>query len=380
MQMKKNKQASSDLLSVGPYLQDPQPTSMIIRWVACKHTYSYLEYYESDNAQDLKQVYPLSDGMVEAYAIHCKVLLADLHPKTVYHYRIIVCEILEHEPYHFEFGQKTMTAFFTFQTWAEDPDVLTLLMLNDLHDRPASFEELLALNGKRPFDLVLLAGDLFNYLNRKKQIEEHFLRPAVASFASSTPFIFARGNHECRGRYARELPKYLSNPSSRYYFSLSVGALRLIVLDSGEDKEDDYFEYGGLNCFDAYRMQQAEWLRSEVATDAFQKARFRIVLIHMPIYHGGEKHGNLDCRQLFGPLLKDAGIDLMLSGHTHRYAYHRAEPDLFPYPILIGGGQRDGSRTLIRITIEGSELRYTMMKEDGELIVDEKIIKKDFSE
>jgi hypothetical protein len=37
----------------------------------------------------------------------------------------------------------------------------------------------------------------------------------------------------------------------------------------------------------------------------------------------------------FGPVLQEAGIDLMISGHTHRNAWIQADKSGFGYPIII---------------------------------------------
>ena len=37
----------------------------------------------------------------------------------------------------------------------------------------------------------------------------------------------------------------------------------------------------------------------------------------------------------FGPVLQSAGIDLMMSGHTHRNAFYEAGKSGFGYPVLV---------------------------------------------
>jgi len=63
-----------------------------------------------------------------------------------------------------------------------------------------------------------------------------------------------------------------------------MGLLRSapVRMPPGEDKGDSGAEYTGLVDFDAYRREQAQWLRQEIGTQAFRKARFRVALAHMP--------------------------------------------------------------------------------------------------
>ena len=70
---------------------------------------------------------------------------------------------------------------------------------------------------------------------------------------------------------------------------------------------------------------------------------------------------------MFGDLLEQGGIDLMLSGHTHRYGIHLSYTD-HSYPVMIGGGPMAGNRTLIKITCTRENLHATMVKDDGEVI------------
>ena len=41
--------------------------------------------------------------------------------------------------------------------------------------------------------------------------------------------------------------------------------------------------YAGLTDFDAYRSEQAEWLRQLVRTREYRKARYRIAISHFPM-------------------------------------------------------------------------------------------------
>ena len=105
-----------------------------------------------------------------------------------------------------------------------------------------------------------------NHIDNEKSLIDHITAPASEIFGGSVPYYFARGNHETRGAFARELIRYLSFPDDRYYFAQSIGPVRLIVLDSGEDKDDSSKEYFGLADFDRYRSVQQEWLRHEIAS------------------------------------------------------------------------------------------------------------------
>src|SRR5690606_4267071 len=114
-----------------------------------------------------------------------------------------------------------------------------------------------------------------------------------------------------------------------------------------EDKPDDHPVYAGIVDFDAYRQEQLHWLEREVQTHAFKKAPFRVVMMHIPVFYSGDWHGTMHCRQLFAPVFNRHGIDLCISGHTHRYGVHEPVKGEHNYPVIIGGGPKEGQRTLM---------------------------------
>lgn len=59
----------------------------------------------------------------------------------------------------------------------------------------------------------------------------------------------------------------------------------------------------------------------------------RIVLLHIPLGNG-TWHGNIHLEELFLPILNDADIDVMLSGHTHRYSFRPANDEV-RFPVLV---------------------------------------------
>jgi len=135
-----------------------------------------------------------------------------------------------------------------------------------------------------PYDLVFFNGDSLSHLENESQVLERCLKPASGLFASRTPLLLVRGNHETRGAFARDLGRYLALPDGRFHYSFDHGPVHFVVMDTGEDKEDGHWAYSGLTDFDAYRQQEAEWLAREVASPAFKQARFRVLVAHMPFF------------------------------------------------------------------------------------------------
>ena len=64
------------------------------------------------------------------------------------------------------------------------------------------------------------------------------------------------------------------------------------------------------------------------------QSSLRIAFLHIPPKIVN-LHGNYHLQQTLLPVLNTAGIDLMLSGHTHKYYFRESEPDKANFPILV---------------------------------------------
>ncbi len=346
-----------------PYLQHITSSSAVIRWITNEPASSWVEYGEE--ATGNKALPAANLGLLAANDRVHEVTITGLKPGTKYMYRVCSRQIVEFQPYLMTWGEVMNSEVFHFTTVNPAAKEVSWLVLNDIHDRPASFEQLLKLNGGDPYEFVFLNGDMFDFQTDEQQIIDHLLTPVTSAFASEKPFMYARGNHETRGKYARQFPDYFNNPGNQYYFSFTQGPVHFIVLDTGEDKADDHAEYSQLVAFDAYREQQARWLETALQQPAFLKAPFRVVMMHIPVFHSGEGHGSLHCRELFNPLFNKAGIDLMICGHTHRYGVHAPDKATHNYPLIIGGGPKEGRRTLIKVKTDRKQLQLQMLGDDG---------------
>ena len=354
---------------VQPYLQNLSSREVTIMWITARNSFSWVEY--GAGTYTSKRAFGYTNGLIEANNRINKITLDNLKPGTVHKYRIVSTEITGFKNSTVQFGETITGPLLSFTTPAENEEEIKVVIFNDIHDRPQIIPQLLYRHGytgnEKDYDFVVFNGDCFDWVSSEQQMVDHLIKPCVDIFGSEVPFLLTQGNHECRGGFARHIPAYYAYPDERYYFSFVRGPVHFLVLDSGEDKTDDSVEYGGLAAFDRYREKQARWLEKEVATEAFKKAPFRVLLIHISPYHSGDWHGTTHCREVFGPILNKAGIDLQLSGHTHRYMTHEADKD-HNYPIMIGGGPLEGKRTLMKLHANQKELNLKMIRDDGELV------------
>lgn len=347
-----------------PYLQAPTNDGITIMWLTNQLCLNWVEYGETENLGTKAQ--QCAHGMMNTNSKINTVTLTNLKPNTTYYYKVYSKQILDFQPYKITFGDIINSETYHFKTL--DPKVkdVSWLVLNDIHDRPESFGELIQLNQNKPYDYIFLNGDMFDYQTDENQIINHLLHPCSV-FSTEKPFMFVRGNHEIRGKYSRNLLDYYYNYDKKEYYTFKIGPVFTIVLDTGEDKKDSHPVYGGTVNYDSYREEQAVWLEKQMKSKAFKNAPFRVVMMHIPHYHSDEEHGTTECRRLFGSLFEKYKIDLFVAGHTHEYGMFEPNKD-HSYHFVIGGGPETGIRTLIRIGANSKVLNLQMLNDSGKEI------------
>lgn len=344
-----------------PYLQAPSANGMTIMWLTNLRCLNWVEFGETEKLGTKAQ--QTTNGMLNTHSkINC-VSISGLKPNTQYFYKVFSKQIVEFQPYKMTFGEIISSEIYSFTTLDPDAEQINWLVLNDIHDRPDSFGDLIQLNNDKPYDFVFLNGDIFDYQTDENQIVNHLLNPC-SLFSTTKPFMLVRGNHETRGKFSRNFCDYYYNYDKKQYYSFKMGPVFTMVLDTGEDKKDTHPVYGGAIDFDKYREEQAVWLEEQMKTKAFKKAAFRVVMMHIPHFHSDDAHGTLECRRVFGSLFEKYKIDLFIAGHTHEYGLYEPNQE-HSYHFAIGGGPSKGTRTLTRVEANSKKLILKMFKDDG---------------
>jgi predicted phosphodiesterase len=348
-----------------PYLQNVSSDAITIVWVTKKNCLGWVEINEEGKGS--RKVFAIKNGLRKYGRIH-RVRIENLFPAQKYQYSVYAKEVLSFKTYKTEYGNTIEKTGFHFSTPPAKHNELSFVVLNDMHNHPESVRHLLSNHTRQEeYDFVVLNGDMFNYLGQEEKLVSDLLIPLSEHFSSNKPFFMVQGNHEVRGDFSRNLFDYCDYRDNQSYQAFTQGPVRFVILDSGEDKEDDHPSYNGLNAFDHYREEQAEWLAKEIEKPEFKKAPFRIVFIHIPVFYSGDWHGTTHCRQLFHPLFNKGKVDLVISGHTHRYGTYAANEN-HHYPIMIGGGPEPGKRTIIKAKVDRNAINIVMLRDDGEKV------------
>lgn len=352
------------LMRTQPYLQNPVG-GMTVVWETHGSAYSWVEY--GTDTLHLSQARTLVDGQAEfTKSIH-KVRLDSLVPGAEYYYRVCSQQIPVYQAYRKEMGPVEKSGFHRFRMPDNDDESFKAIVFNDLHQHENTFKLLCDAVKDEDYDFVVFNGDVVDDPDSHDQATYFISRLTEGVGGSSVPVFFMRGNHEIRNRYSTGLRDHYDYPGGKCYGAFNLGDTRIVMLDCGEDKVDSHPVYYGLNDFTALRAEQAEFLKNELASDEFAKADKRIIIHHIPMYGNYEK--NL-CEDLWKPLLDSAPFDLSVNAHTHKFAFHPKGEVGNNYPVVIGGGYKEESATVMVIDKRPGELHLRVLNTNGDTLLE----------
>lgn len=366
-------------ISHGPYLQALTYDGVTVAFTSSARGFSRVEVRRRDDPRTVRTCVTVNDGLVEAWNTMNAIRIDSLEAATDYEYRIVSTRIEKFDPYDVRYGESVTTPWYAFRTPDPAARSFTFVAMNDIHDTPQKCRRLLEMQPLDRTQMVFYVGDMMNYFEREEQPYESFIDVSTDLFARHKPFAVVRGNHETRGRLARTYDRYIHNtPEGHYYGFYTFGDTAVVMLDCGEDKPDSHEVYAGLTAFDAYRLEQVEWLREVLRSREFRRARHRIVLLHIPPVDErmapqdealvGEMlqwHGNVHWGRILLPLLDDTRIDLMITAHQH--SFHLLEPlrGVHDFPIII-----NDNRSALTVCCDGKGIHVRATDMDGTVKLD----------
>ena len=189
-------------------------------------------------------------------------------------------------------------------------------------------------------DFILDTGDIV-YDGRDSD-QFHFLRNLLRP-VRDIPYLVAVGNHEVHNN---DSPEARANTAAflgyvdaqfdaeRMYYRKDIGPATFLLLDSNDLVYGPHGERGA--CPDTIAPNTPEgrqmvWLSEQLALTPTE--RLVIVVVHHPFVQASDKHLS-QARSLWNTrfggrsildMLADAGVDLVLTGHTHTYERYRLE-------------------------------------------------------
>ncbi len=321
----------------GPYLHAPTDSSAIITWMTDLPSRVMVEYGLSEPLTG--RSYALSDGMAQVGTLH-RVRLTGLRPGQRYQYRVVSTPVLELPAYWPKLGRESRSPAYAYTTCDARKATATFASISDTHESVGRIDTLMSRLDWSTLDFLVHTGDAFNGVTSESQVWDRWLSPLIRTgLRQETPLVFARGNHDTRGPFARDLARYVPIEEGRFYYARDVGPVHLLVIDTGEDKPDSTQVYAGLNAMEAYRAEELRWLKQHTATTPrIRSAPFRVAVMHQPRWGWGWLSPAADsARDEWIAAANDAGIDLVIAGHNHRFSLTERGAHGNAYPVLVVG-------------------------------------------
>lgn len=351
-----------------PYLQNPVGNGITVMWETTVPAYCWVEY-GTDTTQ-LKRARNIVDGQVVCNNKLHKVRIDGLQPGQKYYYRVCSQEILLYQAYKKVFGNTAQSDFSEFTLPAADTETFTAVVFNDLHQHTNTFRALCKQIQNIDYDFVVFNGDCVDDPVDHNQATTFISELTEGVRGDRIPTFFMRGNHEIRNAYSIGLRDHYDYVGDKTYGSFNWGDTRIVMLDCGEDKLDTHWVYYGLNDFTQLRNEQVDFLKKELASKDFKKAKKRVLIHHIPLY--GNDGENL-CADLWTKLLEKAPFNVSLNAHTHKYAYHPKGELGNNYPVIIGGGYRMDGATVMILEKKKDEMKIKVLNAKGEVLLDIKV-------
>ncbi len=177
-------------------------------------------------------------------------------------------------------------------------------------------------------DFLVALGDTANWIDAEKELSLT-LHLSSDITKGEIPVIYARGNHETKGLVADEYHNYVSSKNGEYYFTFRMKNIWGIVLDVGEDHEDEHWEFSDMARFDDYRAKQNEFL-DEVLANADTEFNadgvdYRIALCHIPVTFTTPDDPLKAQKFAWVDRLNQMNLDIMFNGHLHKLMFADAD-------------------------------------------------------
>ena len=196
-------------------------------------------------------------------------------------------------------------------------------------------------------DFLILNGDVIEDSSRPSNFMNIF---AICSDLTKgeKPVIFSRGNHDLRGNFAEKFAEYTPTHLGNTYYSFRLGNIWGILLDCGEDKDDDHAEYGHTVACHVFRERQSDFLRkiienkeSEYEADGI---KHKLVISHNAFVHSYQPPFDIE-QDIFSEwaklLRENVKPEVMICGHAHELNIYHPEDSEWNTngsicPVVIG--------------------------------------------
>jgi len=275
---------------VKPYIQNLTSRSVVVMWETAGNERGVVEVG--------KRVFRAAPSLIH------EVKVTGLEPATPYTYRV----------------NRRAGGRFTTLPEGEKKSV-TVVIYGDSRTFPDTHREVAALIRKENPVLFIHTGDLVTDGHDKEQWAEQCFGPLEGT-ANNYCMFPVLGNHEGNSPWYYA---YFSLPGEERWYSVDVGSVHFVMLDSnawGEEME-----------------RQLRWLAADLKKDTH---RWKMAVFHHPPFACSRRGMNGRVVKEILPLLYKGGVQFVFSGHDHYYMRSKplydADGNVIVFFISGGGG------------------------------------------
>lgn len=285
--------AASATIVWGPYVTNTTEESAVVSWKTTSPVEGWVEY----DAPGCGETCRIPSGKETMH----HVLLTDLVPATIYHYRVGTGNETTGDCRFKTYGDEAFTCIIYGDTRAQKPYFTQAKRHGLVAERIAAEKDIL---------FVIHTGD---FVCNEEEWDEFF--SVAGPVLRNTTLVPVAGNHEGS---AEAFSAIFSLPA---YYSFDAGSLHVTVLDSNDWAWPDM-------------DTQTAWLKEDLASPLLWK----IAAFHHPPFSSDRKRpgGDQAIRAEWCGILSENNVDAVVSAHTH--AYERYRVDGTEYFIIGCGG------------------------------------------
>lgn len=262
-------------------------------------------------------------------------------------YTVCYREVIERKAYFTEAKEEKNETFKFYPVTSNQKQILAYQIADahNLVDEPvAAAKRFEKEYGK--MDFLILNGDIPDHSGAIEKFDTIY-QIADEITGGEIPIVFARGNHDLRGVFAENLVEYTPNENGNSYFTVKLGNIWAVILDCGEDKDDNHPEYAHTVCCNLFRKKQTEYLKNLIKCSQNQyKAEgndYRLVISHIPFTQSFREPFNIE-NEIYAEwtqiLNDEVKPHLMLSAHMHDFMIHNSDSQNNRYnhsfPVAVG--------------------------------------------
>ena len=241
----------------------------------------------------------------------------------------------------------------------------SFVVLNDVHHGLHTYTNLVRHAGQ-DVALAILNGDIIDHSRSQEDIVKYVSSPlSYLGRELHCAVRYVRGNHEISHAWARRLGDLMGLQDGQLYGAVDFGPARIAFLDtgSGDGLEEDIA---------GYLAEERKWLERETSSDEWKRAKYRIVVGHIPPCWRNRENKFVEIKMPSLDLCKDLngkGVTAMIAAHQH-YATWMPPNDIVDFPVFAGGAPGTKGSAIIRGDVDGDSLRIRIIDHNGVVIHD----------